>query len=142
MKEISNRVVGIFLARFSLGLMFFMTGVFRIFQMGALQHARQLFVGPYGDTFLPTWSLWLAGTAVPFMEFVGGGLMLVGFRVREAGMLLGAVLVIVIFGHLVSEPFSTFDTHVMPRMILLLVVLWWPREEDRLSLECLLRRRY
>jgi uncharacterized membrane protein YphA (DoxX/SURF4 family) len=115
--------------------MFFMTAVFRIFQMGVLEHARQIFVEPYAETFLPVWSLWLTGTAIPFMEFVGGGLMLVGYRVREAGILLGAVLVLVIFGHLLTEPFSSFDTHVMPRLILLLVVLWLPRDEDKLSLD-------
>ena len=135
MTEIGNRTIGVFLARFSLGLMFFMTGVYRIFEMGVIQHARRFFVEPYADTFLPVWSLWLTGTAVPFMEFIGGGLMLVGFKVREAGVLLGAVLVMVIFGHLVTEPFSTFDTHVMPRMLLLLVVLWWPRGDDRWSLD-------
>ena len=78
MTEIGNRTIGVFLARFSLGLMFFMTGVYRIFEMGVIQHARRFFVEPYADTFLPVWSLWLAGTAVPFMEFIGGGLMLVG----------------------------------------------------------------
>ncbi len=135
MTGIDNRAIALVVARVGLGLMFFMTAVFRIFQMGVAEHARQVFVEPYADTFLPVWSLWATGTAIPFMEFIGGGLMLVGFRVREAGMLLGAVLLIVIFGHLLTEPFSTFDTHVMPRLILLLVVLWLPRDADKLSVD-------
>ncbi len=136
----THRALGIFFARATLGLMFLMTGIFRVFQMGAVEHARRFFVGPYAETFLPGWSLWLAGTTVPFVELVAGALMLVGFRVREAAMGIGGVLLVVTFGHLLTEPFFAFDGHVMPRLLLLLVVLLVPREDDQFSLDAALRR--
>ena len=45
------------MARVTLGLIFFMAGVYKVFSLGALEHARAYFL-PYTDTFLPEWSLW------------------------------------------------------------------------------------
>ena len=136
----THRALGVFFARAALGLMFLMTGIFRVFEMGAVEHARRFFVGPYAETFLPTWSLWLVGTTIPFVELSAGALMLLGFRVREAAMGIGGVLLIVIFGHMLTEPFFAFDGHVLPRMLLLLVVLLVPRKHDRLSVDAALQR--
>src|SRR3954464_15123981 len=86
-------------ARLVLGLIFFMAGVYKVFELGPLDHARKYFL-PFRDTFLPVWSLWAVGTAIPVVELVAGALVLVGWRSREALLALGAVLVIVSFGHL------------------------------------------
>ena len=51
---------------------------------------------------------------------------------------LGFVLVIVTFGHLLKEPLYEFHTHVVPRLVLLLLVFLLPREYDRFSLDYLL----
>ena len=136
-----RRGLAFLLARVLLGLMFFMTGMYKLFEMGPVEHVRRFFLEAYADTFLPIWSLWLVGIAIPFVEFVAGGLVLLGFRTREALIALGCVLVIVTFGHLLKEPFFRFDTHVMPRAILLLVILATPVEYDRFSLDHLVRMR-
>jgi uncharacterized membrane protein YphA (DoxX/SURF4 family) len=128
-------------ARLTLGLIFFMAGAWKVFSLGPLAHARQLFVDPYADTFLPRWSLWATGTVVPFVELVGGALLLVGLRTREALLALGGVLVLVTFGHLLREPLYEFHTHVIPRLGLLLFLLVVPRAEDRFSLDARLERR-
>jgi len=54
---------------------------------------------------------------------------------REALIALGGVLVIVAFGHLRREPLFNFSGHVIPRLALLLFLLWSPRELDRFSLD-------
>ena len=72
---------------------------------------------------------------------VAGALLLLGLRVREALFALGGVLVIVTFGHLLHEPLFNFSGHVIPRLALLLFLLWCPRDDDRYSLDQLLRRR-
>ncbi len=117
-----------------------MAGVYKVFQMGPLEHARKYFL-PYSDTFLPIWSLWFAGTIVPFVELIGGALVLIGWRVREAVIALGFVLVLVTFGHLLKEPLYPFHEHVIPRLALVLFLLMIPREEDRFSIEFLLKHR-
>ena len=91
----AGRMWAVLFSRLILGLIFFMAGVSKVFQMGALNHAANLFVEPYADTFLPVWSLWLTGTTIPYVELIAGGLLLIGWRIREALVALGVVLVIV-----------------------------------------------
>ena len=129
-----------FVARMILGLIFFMAGFWKVFERGADQHARGLFVEAYADTFLPAWSLWAAGVAIPFIELVCGALILVGWRRRIAALGLGGVLILVTFGHLLAEPLYVFSAHVIPRTLLLVIVLLL-FEDDRLSLDGWLARR-
>lgn len=131
----------IFFARVILGLIFFMAGVWKVFQLGPLVHARRFFIEPYGQTFLPNWSLWATGTTVPVVELVAGAMLLVGWRTRAALLALGAVLVLVTFGHLLLDPLYEFHTHVIPRAALMLFVLVMPEGEDRLSVDSWLARR-
>ncbi len=138
--SVSGRSWALLFARLVLGLIFFMAGVWKVFQLGPLQHARKYFL-PFADTFLPVWSLWAVGVAIPFVELIAGALVILGFRVREALIALGFVLAIVTFGHLLKEPLYEFHTHVIPRLALLLFVLMLPREDDRLSLDHFLTRR-
>jgi len=131
----------IFFGRAILGLIFFMAGVWKVFQLGPLQHARRFFVEPYAQTFLPLWSLWATGTVVPIVELVAGAMVLAGWRTRTALVGLGAVLILVTFGHLLLEPLYEFHTHVIPRAALLLFVLVMPQGEDRVSVDAWLVRR-
>jgi len=124
-------------ARAVLGLIFFMAGVYKVFQQGPAGHVRQLFL-PYSDTFLPVWSLWVVGYTIPFIELVGGALVLIGWRTRLALVSLGCILVIVTFGHLLKQPLYALHEHVFPRLVLLLFLLAVPRQTDRFSLDAVL----
>jgi uncharacterized membrane protein YphA (DoxX/SURF4 family) len=135
-----NRSWALLFARLVLGLIFLMAGVWKIFQLGPLQHARKYFL-PFADTLLPVWSLWAAGVVIPFVELIAGALVILGLRAREALVALGLVLVIVTFGHLLHEPLYEFHTHVIPRLVLLLFVLVLPREDDRFSVDYMLAKR-
>ena len=135
-----NRSWAILFARLVLGLIFFIAGVYKVFDLGPLEHARKYFL-PYSDTFLPVWSLWATGVVIPFIELIAGALVLLGLRTREALVALGFVLAIVTFGHLLKEPLYEFHTHVIPRLALLLFVLLLPREDDRFSIDYFLGRR-
>jgi uncharacterized membrane protein YphA (DoxX/SURF4 family) len=134
-----NRSWALLFARLVLGLIFFMAGVWKVFQLGPLQHARKYFL-PFADTFLPVWSLWAVGVVIPLVELVAGALVILGLRTREALVALGFVLAIVTFGHLLKEPLYEFHTHMIPRLALLLFVLVLPREDDRFSLDHLISR--
>lgn len=68
----------LFLARAVLGLIFFMAGVYKVFQLGPVGHVRRFFL-QYQDTFLPTWSLWTVGFVIPFVELGAGFLVLLGW---------------------------------------------------------------
>lgn len=127
-------------ARLVLGLIFFMAGFWKVFQVGPIEHARKFFL-PFSDTFLPVWSLWFTGVTIPFVELVAGALVILGLRTRDSLIALGFVLVIVTFGHLLRDPLFNFSGHVIPRLALLLFLLWCPRQADRFSLDCVLTRR-
>lgn len=133
-----NRAWALLFARGVLGFIFFMAGVYKVFKMGPLGHARHYFIEPYADTFLPAWSLWAVGTVIPIIELGAGALVIVGLRTREALIALGCILVVVTFGHLLKEPLYEFHTHVIPRLALLIFILMLPREDDRFSLDFLL----
>lgn len=136
-----DRGWAILFARLVLGLIFFMAGAWKVFQLGPLEHVRKFFL-PFSDTFLPVWSLWLVGAVIPFVELIAGALVILGFRTREALVSLGFVLAVVTFGHLLKEPLYEFHTHIIPRLALLLFILLLPREDDKFSLDYLLARRY
>ena len=135
-----NRAWAILFARLILGLIFFMAGVIKVFQLGPLEHARKYFL-PFTDTFLPVWSLWAVGATIPFIELIAGALVILGLRTRDALVALGCVLVIATFGHLLHDALFNFSGHVIPRLALLLFLLWAPREEDRFSVDYFLTRR-
>src|SRR4051794_20646332 len=109
----------IFFVRWVLGLIFFMAGWWKTFDLGPTEHARKLFVEPYADTWLPVWLLWASGTVIPVVELVAGALMCLGLRVRGAGVALRLILIVVSFGHLLKE--APFDTthHIFPPPLLL-----------------------
>jgi len=137
----SRQAWAILFARGVLGFIFFMAGEWKVFSLTPAAHAHRWFVDPYKDTFLPLWALWIAGLAIPFVELAGGALMLLGWRVREASIGLGCVLLVVTFGHLLKEPLYEFHTHVIPRLALLLFVMLLPREADTFSVDGWLARK-
>ena len=134
-----DRAWAILFVRLVLGLIFFMAGVMKVFQLGPLNHARKYFL-PYADTFLPVWSLWAMGVVIPFVELIAGAMVILGLRVRDALVALGFVLAVVTFGHLLSAPLYEFHTHVIPRLALVLFLLLLPREDDLFSLDYFIAR--
>lgn len=130
-----------FFARWVLGLIFFMAGWWKVFDLTAVEHARMLFVDAYADTWIPVWLLWALGVAIPFVELLGGAMVCLGVRVRSALVALGFVLVIVTYGHLLSEALFKITGHIFPRLVLLLFVFMIPRERDLLSVDHWLSRR-
>lgn len=128
-------------ARGILGLLFFMTGWFKVFTLGPVGHAQQFFIQDYADSWIPLWLLWSLGVGIPFVELAGGALLLVGFQVRRALVLLGLLLLTVTYGHLLLQPFFDITVHILPRAILLLFLLLIPTESDRWSIDGLIREK-
>ena len=137
-RALRSRAWALLFARLVLGLIFFMAGVYKVFTLTPAGHVRKWFL-PYSDTFLPRWSLWAVGWTIPFVELLGGALLIVGWRIRTALLGLGFVLVVVTFGHLLHEPLYPFHEHVIPRLALLLFLLALPADDDLYSADGWLR---
>ena len=125
----------LFFARWVLGLTFFMAGWWKCFGMGPVEHARGYFVEGFAETWIPAFLLWGLGVAIPPLELIAGALVCLGFRLRESLVVLGAILVIVTYGHLLLEPLFSLQGHIFIRLALLLFVLAGPRERDLLSVD-------
>ena len=128
------RAWAVLFARLVLGLIFFMAGAFKVFELGPAGHVERWFL-PYADTFLPMWALWAVGVTVPFVELVGGALLIAGWLARPSAVALGCVIVVVTFGHLVADPLYPFHEHVIPRLALVLFILVSPPAWDRFSID-------
>ncbi len=127
--------MAVFLARAMLGLLFAVVGWHKVFVMGPTGHAEQLFLIPYAETWIPTWLLWVLGVTIPVLELCAGVLLLFGVLVRPTGTVLVGLLLIVLYGHLLVEPFFDLTTHVFPRAVLLMIVLAVPRSWDRFAVD-------
>lgn len=127
--------------RLMLGLLFAVQGWHKVFEMGPMEHARRFFLEGYTESWIPAWLLGSTGVAVPFVELAGGALLLVGFRVRPALVVLGILLLVVTYGHLLAEPFFDVTTHIFPRAAFLVFLLVLPRSADRWSMDALMARR-
>ena len=132
--EATRRALAVLFPRVVLGLIFFQAGLYKVFVQTPVGHAKQWFL-PFADTFLPAWSLWAMGVTIPFAELIGGFLVLVGLFTTTGLAMLGAVLCIVTFGHLLHNPLYAFHEHVFPRLALAVLVLLLPRAWDRLSVD-------
>ena len=131
----------IFFVRWVLGLIFFMAGWWKVFTLGPEAHAQRYFIDGFTETWIPVWLLWTLGVAIPFAELAAGALMCLGFRIREAAIVLGLILIAVTYGHLLLEPLFDTTSHIFPRLVLLTFVLCAPREADRLSVDGLVARK-
>lgn len=129
-----RRALAVLFPRVVLGLIFSQAGLHKVFVQTPAGHAQQWFL-PFSDTFLPVWSLWAMGVTIPFVELAGGLLVLVGLFTTTGLALLGSVLCVVTFGHLLHQPLYAFHEHVIPRLALTVLLLALPRAWDRFSVD-------
>jgi len=123
------------------GFWFFMLGRWKLFELpgGAKTVADQFFVDAYKDSFLPGWSLHIAGWFDPLAEFLCGILLIVGLGVRPATWVLMGLLVMVTFGHQIKEPTYSMAEHVFPAAIGLVAIAALAGPKDVLTIDTLLR---
>ncbi len=130
----------IFTVRWVLGLIFFMAGWWKCFELGPAEHARGFFVEGFEGQWIPVWLLWTFGAIIPVVELVAGAAVCLGLARRAAYLPLGAVLVIVTYGHLLLAPLYDTTSHIFPRLCLLVFVWVASDDRDRLSLDAAIRR--
>ncbi|MCZ6779511.1 MAG: hypothetical protein O7F16_11180 [Acidobacteria bacterium] len=118
-----------------LGLIFAMAGSYKCFIMTPLGHAETYFTVPYADSWMPHYLLLATGIAVPLVELLAGVLLIIGWRTREALVAVGAILLLVTYGHLLKEPLFSIMGHIFPRTALMVVTFLLPAAEDRFSVD-------
>jgi len=130
-----------FFTRVTAGLLFAMAGVYKVVIMTPQVHARKLFLEPYEHTWIPHFLLWSLGLGIPFVELIAGWLLVAGFLRRPVAISLGFLLLTVTYGHALLEPLFNVNSHIFPRLILLLPTLALRTEADPWSLDAVRSRR-
>jgi len=124
-----------FIVRWILGLLFLMAGYWKVFVLTPAVHAQQYFVEGYSDSWIPTWLLHLFGNGIPFLELVAGLLICIGFRIREALIAVGLLLIVTTYGHALQQPLFDIDGHTFTRLALIIFLLLAPLGNDRYSID-------
>ena len=130
-----------FFARVMVGILFFMAGFWKTFELTPMQHARGMFVEGYAETWIPAFLLWGLGLAIPVIELVAGALLIVGWRTRDALVAVGFILLTVTYGHALAEPLYSIQGHILPRGLLMFIAFVLPSEENKLSIDAWLSRK-
>ena len=134
-----NRTVAVLIIRWILGLIFLMQGFGKVFTMGVENvYQAEFFYGTYKD-ILPAMLIKSTAYYTSYVEFVGGLLLIIGFKTNYTLFALSTVLIIVTFGHGLVAPIWDLS-HVMYRTILLVSLLLLPRDWDTFSMDYILKK--
>jgi uncharacterized membrane protein YphA (DoxX/SURF4 family) len=129
-----NHSIAALTLRLILGFIFLMQGFGKVFTWGVENVYQMDFFYPTYKSLLPEWLIHATAYYTSYVELIGGMLIVIGLKRDYALYSLASVLVIVTFGHGLSEPIWDLS-HVMPRTILLVVLLILPKDWDRFSLD-------
>ncbi len=137
----SSQGWGRFFCRVLLGVLFFVAGFFKCFELGPMSHALTYFVEPYAESWIPEFLLIGIGVVVPIVELLAGLLLIVGWRIRDTLVTVGFLLLLVTYGHLLAQPIYDITSHILPRLALMVTVLLIPDAVDTFSADYWLSRR-
>lgn len=135
------QMAAVFICRWILGVIFTMAGWWKVFELGAVEHARRYFIEGFADSWIPAWLLWGLGLVIPYLELIAGLLVLAGLRLRWTLAVLGVLLVVTTYGHALQEPLFDIDGHTFTRLALIVFLLMAGTEHDRSTLDSWLARR-
>jgi putative oxidoreductase len=135
-----NQVIAATTLRLVLGLIFFFQGFGKVFTWGVEKVYHMDFFLPMYQNLLPEWLIHITAYYTSYVELVAGFLVVIGLKRDYALCALATVLVIVTFGHGLSEPIWDLS-HVMPRTILLAALLLLPKEWDKFSVDSWIGRK-
>ncbi|WP_299618257.1 DoxX family membrane protein [uncultured Tenacibaculum sp.] len=133
-----NKQIAVLTIRLILGFIFFFQGFGKVFKFGLDNVYKNFFQSSYGE-LLPDFLLLFSAYFTSLAEFIGGFLLVIGFKRDYALYALALVLVIVTFGHGLKDPIWDLS-HVMYRTILLVSLLLLPKELDKFSVDFLIKK--
>ncbi|MDT8410157.1 MAG: DoxX family membrane protein [Wenzhouxiangellaceae bacterium] len=138
---LTPRQTALFICRWVLGLLFAMAGWWKVFELGALEHARQFFVQGFAESWIPEWLLWALGSFIPYLELVAGLLILLGLKLRWALTAVGLLLIVTTYGHALQQPLFNIDGHTFTRLALIVLLLMGDQGHDWTRADFWLERR-
>jgi uncharacterized membrane protein YphA (DoxX/SURF4 family) len=133
----TNQSFAILTLRLLLGFIFLMQGFGKVFKWGVANVYDNFFKETYQD-LLPDFLIQFTAYYTSYVELIAGFMLVIGLKRDWALYALASVLVIVTFGHGMTEPVWDLS-HVMYRVVLLVTLLLLPKEWDKYSVDGFLR---
>jgi uncharacterized membrane protein YphA (DoxX/SURF4 family) len=136
----TNQSFAILTLRLLLGFIFLMQGFGKVFKWGVANVYDNFFKETYQD-LLPDCLIQFTAYYTSYVELIAGFMLVIGLKRDWALYALASVLVIVTFGHGMTEPVWDLS-HVMYRVVLLVTLLLLPKEWDKYSVDGFLRSKH
>lgn len=118
------------LARLPLGMSFFGHGLVRLTKLDTFAHGM---AGQFSKSFLPGSLVLSFGYVLPFLEFIAGLLLLLGFFTRFATVLGVIIILSLIFGSSIIEKWDMVFTQLFYGMYL--AVLFYFADYNKVSID-------
>lgn len=131
------------LARVFLGSIFVAQGWSTLFGDGLIAFAREVYVTPLADSWVPAPLLWVAGVLNPPLQLAGGLLFITGLFTRTTAVVLGLFLCSILFGHVLGDPFDRgpdVHSYAFANLALVLLSLGLSARGNRYSLDAVIAR--
>jgi len=123
-----------FIVRWILGILFTMAGYWKVFVLTPSEHTSRYFVDGFVDSWIPEWLLTALGMSIPVLELAAGLLICIGWRLREALIFVGSLLIITTYGHALQQPLFDIAGHTFTRLALIVFLLLAPPGSDKYTL--------
>lgn len=133
-----NQNIGILTLRLLLGFLFFFQGYGKVFKFGVNNVYNNFFKKTYED-LLPYFLTYGTAYFTSYVELIAGFMLIIGLKRDWSLYALASVLVIVTFGHGLSEPIWD-ASHVLIRAVFLVPLLLLPKEWDKYSVDYLFNK--
>lgn len=130
--------IAFLLLRIFAGSIFVVQGLYPLITKGPIVFAQKLYVEPFANSFVPSFLLWIMGFLNPFIELVGGLLLIAGYKTKWGAALLSLFLASIVFGHMLSDPYETSgkaSSYVLNNLAFVIVILWMERWVNSYSID-------
>ena len=131
--------MGMLIMRLLLGVIFFLQGYGKIFDIGVEELHEFAFARDFKD-ILPVWTTKLTAYYTSYVELIAGLMLILGLFRDWALYFLASVLIIVSIGHGIVNPFWPLSD-VAFRAMLLIPLLLLPATWDTIRLDTIIARR-
>lgn len=133
---INNESILVFLLRVILGILFFFQGYDKVFKV-KISGVIDFFANETRNTKIPHWILQTSAYYTSYIEFLCGGMLIIGLFTKYSLYLLGIDMILVVGAFSMIKPMWDMN-QLFPRLILLSILLFLPEKWNTISVDHIL----
>ena len=133
---INNESILVFLLRVVLGILFFFQGYDKVFKV-KISGVIDFFANETRNTKIPNWILRISAYYTSYVEFLCGGMLIIGLFTKYSLYLLGIDMILVVGAFSMIKPMWDMN-QLFPRLILLSILLFLPEKWNTISVDHIL----